>query len=141
MKTKITKELYDEATGITTVELTTDYGKFIGTCKLHEEDRDKFSNFCGYEYAEIRALIKYVKKRIEVLRYKIKGLTDYYNVINNVKDFNSYEKRRLEKHINILQKEQDDWKNRLVSLQVRLNREIHFRDEFLEKITRKKSGQ
>ena len=83
----------------------------------------------------------YVKKRLEVLRYKIKGLTDYYNVIKSVKDFKPYEKRRLEKYIETLQKEQDSWKSRLVSLQVRLNREIHFRDEFLEKITRKKSGQ
>ena len=67
--------------------------------------------------------------------------TDYYNVIKSVKDFKPYEKRRLEKYIETLQKEQDSWKSRLVSLQVRLNREIHFRDEFLEKITRKKSGQ
>ena len=61
---KIIYSNFDETTGISTVTILTKIGEFTGTSKLHDEDKNISSSFAGCRYAEIRAIIKYHKKKL-----------------------------------------------------------------------------
>ena len=70
MKIKIIDTSYDTETKISTVIINTDLGKFTGKARLHEEDIDIESSFAGYNYAEARAIIKYMKEKVKILIIK-----------------------------------------------------------------------
>ena len=67
---------FDEDTGISRVIIRTDLGDFEGSSKLHEEDRKISSHFAGCQYAEMRAIIKYMKTKIKIIKIQIKELED-----------------------------------------------------------------
>lgn len=125
---------YNEATGISTVSILTDLGKFTATSKLHEEDKKISSSFAGCDYARTKAILKYMKARERITKAQIKSLIDFQNMLKSLKQYehNSIENRKLRKQIYIL-------KNKLKVEQERretLVKKLHSRMEKRESVIR-----
>jgi predicted nucleic acid-binding Zn-ribbon protein len=131
---------FDENTGISTATIATDYGFFSATSKLHEEDLDISSSYAGCEYAEIRATIKYIRKRIEVLNNQITGLENYQKQLLGRADYDpkSTENIVLRKQIDILKREKEDWRRRKESLTNALVIKMNSRRTIVNAIANKK---
>ena len=82
MRTRIKYANFDETTGISTVTLTTPYGDFTGTSKLHEADAANVSRFAGCTFAEMKAYIKAERAKVKQLKYKKKVLCDYMRTLS-----------------------------------------------------------
>lgn len=137
---KLYSSNFDENTGISTATIATDYGFFSATSKLHEEDLDISSSYAGCEYAEMRATIKYIKKRIEVLNNQITGLENYQKQLLGRADYDpkSTENIVLRKQIGILKREKEDWRRRKESLTNALVIKMNSRRTIVSAIANKK---
>ena len=137
---KLYSSNFDENTGISTATIATDYGFFSATSKLHEEDLDISSSYAGCEYAEMRATIKYIKKRIEVLNNQITGLENYQKQLLGRADYDpkSTENIVLRKQISILKREKEDWRRRKESLTNALVIKMNSRRTIVSAIANKK---
>lgn len=143
MKIKLIYSNFDENTGISTAIIQTNLGQFTGTSKLHEEDRVISSNFAGCRYAEIRAIIKYIKKRIENINYEIKGLQDCKKIIESLKDYNphSVENRKIRRRIFELEKDKTKLKEQINGLNLKLLDLMNQRDKVLSSLIKKEEGE
>lgn len=139
MKIKMIKSNFDEITGISEVTIATDIGEFSGTSKLHDEDRNISSSFAGCQYAEMRAVIKYMKRKMHDLDMQIKGLTDFQSSLKCRKDYNhiSIENSKARRRIYELNKQKEIWKKRINSLYERMLRNMEQRGKVIEKIINK----
>lgn len=139
MKIKMIKSNFDEITGISEVTIVTDIGEFSGTSKLHDEDRNISSSFAGCQYAEMRAVIKYMKRKMHDLDMQIKGLTDFQSSLKCRKDYNhiSIENSKARRRIYELNKQKEIWKKRMNSLYERMLRNMEQREKVIEKIINK----
>lgn len=139
MKIKMIKSNFDEITGISEVTIATDIGEFSGTSKLHDEDRNISSSFAGCQYAEMRAVIKYMKRKIHDLDMQIKGLTDFQSSLKCRKDYNhiSIENSKARRRIYELNKQKEIWEKRINSLYERMLRNMEQREKIIEKIINK----
>lgn len=140
MKIKIIKSNFDKETGISTVTIKTDLGRFVGLSKLHEEDKPYESSFAGCQYAEMRAIKKYMKARIQKISSEIAGLEKGIKMLINLKDYNkdSLENRKLRKQLYIMKQEKKDWEERLESLSDRLYKKMNERIALIKKIEKEK---
>ena len=136
MKIKLIESWYNEKDGISYAKITTDYGEFEGWASLHEEDEDIASKYAGCQYAEQRAVLKYIKFRIRILAYQIKALINCQNQMEGRVAYNrnGVESRALRKQIFILQKEKKDWQSRYDSLNKKLLDSMNSRREIINKI-------
>lgn len=139
MKIKLVDSCYDETTGMSYAKINTDYGEFEGWSRLHDEDRYISSSFCGCQYAEMRAIMQYMKYRIKLLNERIISLENLKKIMQGKKDYdhNSVENRTIRKQIYILNKERVDWKERLTSLSQRMIDNMNQREKIIKKITHK----
>ena len=139
MKIKLTKSNFNEETGISNVVISTDLGEFNGTSKLHDEDRNISSSFAGCQYAEMRAVIKYMKRKMHDLDMQIKGLTDFQSSLKCRKDYNhiSIENSKARRRIYELNKQKEIWEKRMNSLYERMLRNMEQREKVIEKIINK----
>ena len=139
MKIKMIKSNFDEITGISEVTIATDIGEFSGTSKLHDEDRNISSSFAGCQYAEMRAVIKYMKRKIHDLDMPINGLTDFQSSLKCRKDYNhiSIENSKARRRIYELNKQKEIWEKRINSLYKRMLRNMEQREKVIEKIINK----
>ena len=139
MKIKMIKSNFDEITGISEVTIATDIGEFSGTSKLHDEDRNISSSFAGCQYAETRAIIKYMKRKMHDLDMQIKGLTDFQSSLQCRKDYNhiSIENSKARRRIYELNKQKEIWEKRINSLYERMLRNMEQREKVIEKIVNK----
>lgn len=140
---KLLQSNFDEETGISSVTIGTDYGQFHATSKLHNEDLDISSSYAGCEYAEMRAIIKYMKKRIEVINNQIKGLENYQKQLLDRADYNpkSSENIVLRKQLEILNNEKKDWHRKKDSLTNSLIMKMNSRRVIVDAIANKKKGE
>ena len=134
MKFKLIESHYYEKDGTSYAKINTDYGEFEGWAHLHEEDRDIASRYAGCQYAETRAVLKYMKHRIKILAWQIQALNNCQNQIKGRVAYNpnSVESRALRKQIFILQNEKKDWQSRYNSLQERLLNDMNNRKTIIE---------
>ena len=139
MKIKMIKSNFDEITGISEVTIATDIVEFSGTSKLHDEDRNISSSFAGCQYAEMRAVIKYMKRKMHDLDMQIKGLTDFQSSLKCRKDYNhiSIENSKARRRIYELNKQKEIWEKRINSLHERMLRNMEQREKVIEKIINK----
>ena len=139
MKIKMIKSNFDEITGISEVTIATDIGEFSGTSKLHDEDRNISSSFAGCQYAEMRAVIKYMKRKMHNLDMQIKGLTDFQSSLKCRKDYNHIcvENSKARRRIYELNKQKEIWEKRINSLYERMLRNMEQREKVIEKIINK----
>ena len=139
MKIKMIKSNFDEITGISEVTIATDIGEFFGTSKLHDEDRNISSSFAGCQYAEMRAVIKYMKRKMHDLDMQIKGLTDFQSSLKCRKDYNHIcvENSKARRRIYELNKQKEIWEKRMNSLYEKMLRNMEQREKVIEKIINK----
>ena len=139
MKIKMIKSNFDEITGISEVTIATDIGEFSGTSKLHDEDRNISSSFAGCQYAEMRAVIKYMKRKMHDLDMQIKGLTDFQSSLKCRKDYNHIciENSKARRRIYELNKQKEIWEKRMNSLYEKMLRNMEQREKVIEKIINK----
>lgn len=138
MKFKLIRSNFDENTGVSSATIATDLGFFTGYAQLAEEDREVASTFCGCRYAELRAMIKYIRKRISLYSHKIQTLNNYLLYLKSRKDFDetSLECKKLYKYMNHIKKERDMWKEKEKGLAEAITRNINDRDKALEKLNK-----
>lgn len=134
MKIRLKDSWYNEEDGISFASIYTDYGEFEGWAGLHEEDFDIASRYAGCQYAEQRAVLKYMKFRIRILAYQIKALINCQNQMEGRVAYNrnSVESRTLRKQIFILQKERKDWQSKYTSLKEKLLQDMNNRRDIIE---------
>lgn len=77
---------YDKETGISTVVISTSLGEFDGYAFLHELDRDYDSRFVGCEYAELRAVNKFLEEENRIYTICIKYAEKLYTIIKSKED-------------------------------------------------------
>lgn len=140
MKIKLIYSNFDEQTGISIAKINTDLGIFEGKSKLHEEDRNIVSNFAGCQYAETRAILKYIKRRIQILNYQLKGLENYQKQLMNRKSYEHEDSasRALRKQMYLVKKDRYDWQSRYDSLSAKLYNSMMNRNKIVEKMMDKK---
>lgn len=79
MRARLKNSNFDETTGVSTVTISTPYGDFTGTSKLHEDDEHHVSKFAGCRFAEMKAYIKAEKAKLRELYLKRKWLCEISN--------------------------------------------------------------
>lgn len=141
IKTKNTS--YDENTGISKAWIATDLGDFFGEAKLSPEDKDIASSFAGCEYAEIRAILKYAKFKIKILKYQLDPLLK----IKQDYERTNFSKKcsipnpaiiMINKQIERLQNNLSTITSNMNNLQSKLNTDMNTRREIVEHILKKK---
>ena len=132
---------YNAETGISKVTIATDCGLFNGVAKLHEEDREYKSSFSGCRYAELKAIIKYMKRKAYICNYQLKTLNILKKDIENRKFFddNELSYKLLLKQIENIEKDKTQFKENIHSLKERLKNEIAYREQVLKDLQKKKS--
>lgn len=137
---KVIYSNFDETTGISTVTILTKIGEFTGTSKLHDEDKNISSSFAGCRYAEIRAIIKYHKKKLENINNQIKGLDDCRKIIENLKDYNehSVENRKIRRRLYELKSEKQKIKMYIENLSNKLVDLMNQREKVLATLNKKR---
>lgn len=140
MKIKLIESWFNEEDGVSYAKINTDFGEFEGWSQLHEEDKAISSTFAGCQYAETKAILKYMKHRIKILNERIRALEDCQRVIMHKKDYehNSVENRTIRKQIYLLKKQRTDWKERRNSLIFKLINSMTKREELINKMTKLK---
>ena len=143
MKWKILNADFNRETGISKVNILTDLGNFEGKSKLHEEDKDIISNFEGCRYAELRAVVKYIKAKIKNQKIKVNTIK---NLIINMEKLYNYaentpEARFVRKQFYIEQKNLQDLKEILKRLEEKVFNDMQgYRESyqhFIEKVNKK----
>jgi len=114
-KYKFLDATFNSDTGISTAIIQTELGVFEGKARLHDEDRDIVSAYEGCKYAEGRAIIKYHKA---VLKQKKAIYNNLKNMIINLERMNGYNKdskeaRFIRKQFYMVQKDYNDYKNKI----------------------------
>lgn len=139
MKIKLIDAWFDQATGVSYAQINTDLGIFEGYSLLSEEDKHISSTFAGCQYAETKAIIKYMKSKIKILNIKIKALEDCQKALMNKKDYNhnSVENRTVRKQIFLLKMQRADWIQRKNSLTSKLLDNMMKREELIKKMQKK----
>ena len=143
MKWKIKEASFNEDTGISYVEIETELGNFSGKSYLHEEDKDIASHFEGCRYAELRALIKYIKAHIRKQQIKVDTINNIINNMEQLKDYDpdNHEARFIRKQYYLELAKCNKLKEILSTIEERLitdmkgYRKLH--EEYMEKINKK----
>lgn len=97
MKVKIVDTDFNDETGISKVVIRTKKGDFVGTSKLQEADKERYSLWTGYCYAELKARIKALNVEIKELKIQLSAFEQFYNNIAQAKlfDSDSFEARKI----------------------------------------------
>lgn len=126
---------YNEETGVSCVTLRTPLGEFTGYTKVHPEDIAFASPITGCRFAEIKALIKYRKAKVNVITNEIKGLTDFKNVLTGltVIDDNDTSLKYLRRQIDIKREERQCLLNSIEQLRANMKESIALADKLHKK--------
>lgn len=143
MKIKITSSNFNKETGISKVTINTPLGEFTGIAKLHEEDKNIMSEFAGCQYAEMRAILKYIKKKIQILNWKIESLENYQKVWKSKATYEHQNdaSRTLRKQIYLLKQDRYNWQQKYSSLSEKLQQSIIHRETIINKIKERKESK
>lgn len=145
MKYKLKYSNFNKENGLSSIIISTNLGNFEGKCQLHEEDKDIQSEFFGCNIAEARAIIKYLKEKIKLLKSNIKTIKVIISNLENSKEYNknSIEARTLRKQYFIcndkLKKEKENIENLKQKIYFSINNYRQSRNNFIKKIEEKKS--
>jgi CII-binding regulator of phage lambda lysogenization HflD len=123
--------------------VATDLGNITGYASLHPDDKDIASSFAGCRYAEMRAGIKYMKKKIQISKYQLKPLKRIYNELIRNKRCNKNSKgiKLLEKEIYILEDDIKSYETNIKTLTERLQKAINSRDDIIKNMINKQGNE
>lgn len=120
---------YNEETGISYAEINTDLGIFYAYSQLYEEDRNESSSFAGCSYAEAKAQIKYLKRKIRFMKERLKGIEICVNL--------DKENRKLRKQYYVTKNEIKQIENLMEEIKKSMFFYMQNRKEILDKYFRK----
>lgn len=86
---------YDENTAMSTVTINTRLGEFTGWSRLHDVDRNVISE-AGFEYAQNRAVVKFMKAIVREVTAKRDGVKEIYDYLLSCAEFDE-DSRRIRK--------------------------------------------
>ena len=127
LKIKTTYSDFNKETGISTTVILTDLGHFLGTARLHPDDKETASRYAGCRYAEMRATTKYVKAKKKAIQEEIKLLNRLDSKITNKKA-----KIQIKEEKEKLLLDMQTCTNAIKSLNQTLKASIEKRDEFIK---------
>ena len=139
-KIKIITSEFNEQTGKSIVTIQTPLGLFTGESQLDEEDKAISSKYAGCQYAEMKAIMKYFKRKISNYKIEINALENFNKSMRNKKDYDneSAEMRSLRKEIYIKKKNIKDYEDRLNSLRNHLLKNIEQREKVVKRVIKQK---
>ena len=86
MTGKILHSDYNPETGVSTVTKTNKWGTVTATSSLHPDDADIANQWDGCAFAEYKADMKLLKKKIRANQHELNGMMNLYqNLAQNVK--------------------------------------------------------
>ena len=92
LKTRLSESNFDPETGISTVTLKTKRGIFIGTAKIHPDDKCVQSKFFGFRTAELKAERKLYKEELKREKIALETIERMQKDLeNHVHDTGSYD--------------------------------------------------
>lgn len=123
----------DKESGISKVLLENNGKLYEGTAKCHEEDI--WSNYFGEGIAEMRAIIKVFKNKLNKEKNEYKLLLNFVKTIESYKSYNkdSNEAKFIYRQLNIKKKKIEAIEKNIIAIKNRIENNISFRDKFLEK--------
>lgn len=127
---------------ITTCDYTTKYGTFRGIATCHPDDKDMQSERTGEQIAYHRALIKSLQhKRDNILKPRLCGLQQLFYSMVTSKKYNpdSFEAKRLQRHIQQTEKEITKCKIAIINLRTNLRNYIAEKEKLYQKIRSKQN--
>lgn len=126
---------FNKKTGITTVTIQHMGEKFIGTAKLHPDDKDRNSVLVGGRYAEMRATIKALKYERRILKQEYNIIKNFYTSCTQCKDyqFDSNMDKIFRKQLYKRQKRINEITEDIAFIQITLAKDILQRDKLLTK--------
>lgn len=128
-KFKASTDWYED-NGVYRITLHTDMGDCDGKATVHDEDEDRKSEYFGGRLAEMRALVKYFKKRAQHEKTEAEALQKYLNSMRGTRTFNSWDfwVTQLEKEIGRKLLKAEEWKAKAESMKKAINEAIIMRD-------------
>jgi hypothetical protein len=125
---------FNTESGISEVTIDTDLGRFTGRSVASEEDKKYFSSYRGCEYAEIKAIRKYIKANIKKLKAELKTLTTLQSAYESSPKCNKHSREWKILMKAIYQKQDEIYAetNRAESLTKHLLKTIAERDKILQ---------
>lgn len=123
----------DKESGISKVILEDNGKLYEGIAKCHEEDI--WSNYFGEGMAEMRAIIKVFKNKLNKEKNEYKLLLNFVKTIESYKSYNkdSNEAKFIYRQLNIKKKKIEAIEKNIIAIKNRIENNISFRDKFLEK--------
>lgn len=118
----------------------------MGKSRLHEEDKDYASSYAGCRFAEMKAIIKAYKRKVQDLKMRLKELLYFQTMLEQTKGYNekSLEAKKLRKRIYLLKEEIQNEEKNIESYQLNFQQELKQRDasiNFLRSFKDKKNKQ
>ena len=107
---------------------------------MHKDDIEYASNYAGCEYAEMRALQKYMKQKAAIARNQLEILYRIKKEIENRKyhNENSIEYKILMKQIYLLEDDKFQCEKNIKTLGERIKLKIELREDVIKRIEKKK---
>lgn len=123
----------DKESGISQVILEDNGKLYKGIAKCHKEDI--WSNYFGEGMAEMRAIIKVFKNKLNKEKNEYKLLLNFVKTIESYKSYNkdSNEAKFIYRQLNIKKKKIEAIEKNIIAIKNRIENNISFRDKFLEK--------
>ena len=141
---KFISSSFDFDTGISEVVVQHLGKKFIGTAKLHPDDKDKVSNYTGCQIAEMRATIKALKYERKIAKNKSDMALDFIKSVENYTKFNKEDEsaKSMYRQLNRRIKEVNDITDQINELYYEIDMLPRKKSVILNSIlTKKKSKQ
>ena len=133
---KLVYSNFDKETGISTVILQNRNGRYIGTARLHPED--KGSEIAGCSLAEKRAWINYYKSEIKRDKIKLKEILSIKkDIIINDSYYENPALIRINIRIKYLSNQIKTFTERLDKIQNYIDQSIKIRKNILDKLGQK----
>lgn len=133
---------WDEETGSALCIIPDKENAYYGSAVCSPEDKDMMSEKTGCEIAFRRASLTALKSKRKQLMIELKGLKRFYYTINKSKYFNpeSYEVRRLEFHMAMIQADIDATKELIEQQRQALVDYLGAKADFYKRIRRNRKA-
>ncbi len=118
------------------VTLHSSIGHFTGKCRLHKEDKKNPQVHFGYEIAETRAYIKYLKRLRSNYKQRLIGVETLFNKVRNTID-----KKLCKSEIKDLKHRIEEVSEEIVECQLFIENSIQNADKVRRNYERNKSNR
>ena len=121
-------------TGESTVALSDKNGVYIGTAKLHPQDKEFASEYAGCRLAQKRAWIQYLQRQLRIKKIQLKTIKNLIKDINlNCNSIDPKIQRRFNLKLRDYTNEIQELTNNINLLNEEIKKDIKIRDSLIER--------